>query len=401
MILRFITTLCIGILLNILPLNCAENTETPPIKIGSTVALTGPVKDYGIEIKKGLEIYFDKVNATGGIDGHLIELTVLDDGYIPERAAANIRQLINKDQVLAFIGNNGTPTNLVTQPIIDKNKILLLAPNTGATILRKTPPDKYIFHLRASYDDEVKSMIKGILSAGIKPDEIAFFSQNDSYGDEIYKSAIAALKASGYGNPESLPYGRYNLNPLNILTHFVTIVHEAKKPPKVFILGGINNPNIEFIKMAHKEFPKALFVVPSLGFAFINDEEKKALDEIKILVTQIIPPLNSDLPAIKEYKEDLKKYGQGVKPSYLSLEHYIAAKLLAVGIKKAIANHQLTREGLVDTFENLKDIDIGIGEKISFDKDNHQALHKVWLTIIKDGEFVPTTWAELKNEISD
>jgi len=392
MILRFMM-LWIGILLNFSQFVNADNHEPSPIKIGMSVALTGNNKDYGIEIKQGVEIYFDKVNAAGGIDGHKLELIVLDDRYIPEDAAANVRQLIDKDQVLAMIGNNGTPTNLVSEPIINKNKILLLAPNTGAEIFHKS---KYIFHLRGSYKDEVDSMIKGILSLGIKPEEIAFFTQNDSYGDSIYKNAMKALKESGFANPESLAYGRYNISPLNVLTPLVTIIREAKQPPKAIILGGVNYANIEFIKLAQKEFPKVLFVAPSPGLISISDEEKEAIKNTKIVVTQIVPPLNSDLHAVQEYKEDLKKYGHGEKPTYISLANYIAAKLLVVGLKKAAANNQLTREGIVDTFETLHDVDLGIGTKISFDKNNHQALHQVWLTTIKDGGFVPTTWSELK-----
>ena len=65
-------------------------------------------------------------------------------------------------------------------------------------------------------------------------------------------------------------------------------------------------------------------------------------------------------------------------------------------LTEAIAKNALTREGLVDAFESLQNIDIGIGLKIGFDKNNHQALHTIWPTIIKNGQIEPLDWSKLK-----
>ncbi len=123
----------------------------------------------------------------------------------------------------------------------------------------------------------------------------------------------------------------------------------------------------------------------------LNDEHSE-----NIIFTQVVPSPKSDLTAAQDYREDLNKYSPGSQPSYGSFEGYLDAKLFVVGLTEAIAKNALTREGLVDAFESLQNIDIGIGLKISFDKNHHQALHTIWPTIIKNGQIMPLDWSKLK-----
>ncbi len=111
-----------------------------------------------------------------------------------------------------------------------------------------------------------------------------------------------------------------------------------------------------------------------------------------------MPSPNSDLAVAQDYRTDLLKYSPNAKPNYGSFEGYLDAKLFVIGLTEAIAKNTLTREGLIDAFESLKNVDIGIGSKISFDKNNHQALHTIWPTIIKNGQIEPLDWLKLKVE---
>ncbi len=64
---------------------------------------------------------------------------------------------------MAAIGNVGTQTAIVTVPVFNKQKTLLFGAFTGAGLLRKSPPDRYIINYRASYAQETAAMIKGLL----------------------------------------------------------------------------------------------------------------------------------------------------------------------------------------------------------------------------------------------
>jgi len=170
------------------------------IKVGMSTALEGPASGLGSNVKLGVEAYFDQVNKNGGIAGRKLKLTALNDGYEPQQAGANMRKLIEEEKVVAVIGNVGTPTAVVTVPIANKSNTLLFGAVTGAGLLRKNPADRYVINYRASYGEETAAMINGLLKSGIKPEEIALFTQNDGYGDAGYNGAIAALKESGFNS---------------------------------------------------------------------------------------------------------------------------------------------------------------------------------------------------------
>ncbi len=369
-------------------------SDTSPIKIGSTVALTGPVAQHGLGVNLGMKIYFDRINAAGGIHGRKINLITLNNQYDPTLAGQFARHLIDKDKVLALVGLHGSGVIAVVLPIAIEKKVLLFGAWSGPNSLYKMPPDRYVINHRPSYAQEVTAVVKGLLSIGIQPAEFAFFTQNDPYGDSVYDAAIKVLKAAGYKNTQDLPHGRYTRNTLDVESALATILDKSKKtPPKVIIVGGLIDSNQKFIELASEEFPHTFFV----GISGLIDPARLAKkNEEYVISTQIVPPLNSNLPAIKEYREDLKKYGEDAPPSYVSLNTYLAARIFVKGLEKAMAENKLTREGLIDVFENMHNLDIGIGIPINLSKTTHTAMHTIWITVFKNGEFVSTDWPALE-----
>lgn len=371
-------------------------SEKPVITIGMTTALSGPAQVLGQEVKIGIETFFARVNASGGVAGYKLALTVLDDQYEPKLAAQNMQLLADENKILAVIGNVGTPTAEKTVPIANERKILLFGAFTGGNVLRKTPPDRYVINLRAGYEEETASMVKGLLSIGFKGDDFAFFLQDDSGADAGYYGAMKELTASGYSNVQNLPVGRYARNTLNIEGGMANLISTGKTP-KAVIMVGTYAPLVKFMLLAKKIFPNTFF----LNVSFVGSSSLIKLlgaDSENVIITQVVPSPNSDLAVAQDYRTDLLKYSPNAKPNYGSFEGYLDAKLFVIGLTEAIAKNTLTREGLIDAFESLKNVDIGIGSKISFDKNNHQALHTIWPTIIKNGQIEPLDWLKLKVE---
>lgn len=358
------------------------------IKIGMSTALTGPAQALGQGMKLGIDAYFTKVNSLGGINGKKLKLIALDDGYEPSRTAPNMRKLIDEEKVLAVIGNVGTPTAVVSVPIANEKKTVLFGAFTGAGILRKSPPDRYVINYRASYAEETAAMIDGLLEVGVKPSEIAFFTQNDAYGDAGYQGAIKALKASGYSEAEKLAHGRYTRNTLNVENGFGVIL-DAATEPKAIIMVGAYAPCAEFIKLAKEVLTDTIF----LNVSFVGSTAlAKALADKGdgVIVTQVVPHFESQLPLITQYSNEVKKFDPEATLGFVSLEGYIAANIIVSGLKQA--TQPLTKENVVDGIESIQDLDIGIGVKISFNKNEHQASHKVWPTMIKGGKFITFDW---------
>jgi ABC-type branched-subunit amino acid transport system substrate-binding protein len=239
-----------------------------------------------------------------------------DDGYEPDRAGPNMNKLIDQDGVITVMGNVGTPTAVVTVPIANEKKTLLYGAFTGAGLLRKSPPDRYVINYRASYAEETAAMVKGLLDAGIKPEEIAFFTQNDGYGDAGFSGAVKALKAAGFTKTNQLVHGRYTRNTLNVEGGLSTIL-DAAIEPKAIIMVGAYGPCAKFIKLAKEDFPDTLY----LNVSFVGSQAlMKALgsDGDGVIVTQVVPNPNSDLPGVKAYRQALTQLDPKATPDFVS-----------------------------------------------------------------------------------
>ena len=117
----------------------AGSAADPPgqdaIVLGMSGALTGASASLGLELRSGMQAWFDHVNRNGGVHGRRIELKVYDDGYNPEPAIYNTLQLIERDGALALLGYVGTPTVTRVLPLLkmyENENVLLFFPFSGA-----------------------------------------------------------------------------------------------------------------------------------------------------------------------------------------------------------------------------------------------------------------------------
>ncbi|MED5458826.1 MAG: ABC transporter substrate-binding protein [Pseudomonadota bacterium] len=361
------------------------------LEVGMVAPASGGAAPLGIGMQQGIDTYFAKLNDEGGINGKTISLTTFDDQYSPLQAAKYTRELVGNDRLLAAIGNVGTPTAAVTIPIYNQQKTLLFGAFTGAGILRRSPPDRYVINYRASYVQETAAMIDGLLAAGIEPEEIEFLPQNDSFGDAGYNGAIRALNAQGVLNTSQLVHGRFTRGTRNVHQGLASIL-QAPVTPKAVIIVGTFGPAADFIREARQDLPDALF----LNVSFVGSQallEALGPQAEGVIVTQVVPPLDADLPAVEEYRQALAEYAPDATPDFISLEGYLAAKLFAEGLKAAGNNPD--REAVVNGLLSLGSIDIGVGEPLTLGPNDHQASDAVWPTIIRNGQFEPVDWNSL------
>ena len=118
--------------------------------LGQSLPLSGPSAKLGLDYRRGALAWFEAVNREGGIHGRKIKLISLDDKYEPPLTLINTRELLQRNDLLALFGYVGTPTTKVALPLIEAAKVPLVAPMTGASLLRQ-PELRMVFNLRASY----------------------------------------------------------------------------------------------------------------------------------------------------------------------------------------------------------------------------------------------------------
>jgi len=345
----------------------ARAQSETPIVLGQSAPFTGPAAQLGIQFYEGAKLYLEQYNAQPGRRD--VQIKFLDDGYEPERCAANTKKLID-EEVFALFGYIGTPTSLAALPLAVGAKVPFIAPFTGAMALRE-PFHKNVFHLRASYNDETAVIVKQLTHLGLK--KIAVFYQNDAYGKAGLDGTTLALSELGL-KPAAL--ATVERNSVDVAAAVKAIV--AAKPDAVVQVSAYKSC-AAFIREARKAgYGGTFFNVSFVGTQALADELGK--DGAGVVVTQVVPSPYSPANAItREFTEAARKTGGATKANFSSMEGYLAAKVLTEGLRRAPG--KLTRDGLVAGLETIDRQQFG-GFEVSFSPRNHVASKFVELSMI-------------------
>ena len=347
------------------------------IVLGQSAALTGPAMELGNEMRAGALLYFDFVNQRGGINGRTIDLHTLDDGYEPDRAVANTKRFVDKDEAFALFGYIGTPTTLASMPVFTQARVPLLGPFTGAEAFRK-PLNRYIFNVRASYFQETEDLVELLTKLNLT--RIAVFYQNDAYGKAGLEGVDRAMKKRKL---EIVATGTVERNSSDVAAAVATI---GKANPQAVIQISAYKSCAAFIKAMKGAgaFPQYMNV-SFVGAKALAQELGK--DGRGVGISQVVPfPWNAGMPVVRDYQKlFLAKNGKEAY-SFTSLEGFIAAKVMVEGLRRA--GRDLTRERLVAALESMSDYDVG-GFSVTYSPTDHTGSRFVELTAIgKDGVFV-------------
>ena len=368
-----------------------DDLQAKPLRMGMSAPFSGPASALGTGMREGVEGYFRLINENGGVHGRPLELIALDDAYEPARTAPNMRRLVEEEHVFAVIGNVGTPTATVAVPIANERRVPLFGAYTGAGILRKNPPDRYVINYRASYAEETAEMVRGLVEElHFPPEQIGFFTQNDAYGDAGWKGAITALKKLGFAEAEGLPHGRYARNTVDIEDGLSRLL-DPRANVRAIIMVGAYRPCARFIQLAKQNEFNPLF----LNVSFVGSEalQKQLGDDGEgVVITQVVPLPEGDCDASREFQAAIDPS----KRNFISFEGFLAAKALVNAIERA--GSDATAESVIDALESGEPFELGLGFEHRLSPSEHQFSHRVWPTVIRSGQFRPLlSWSSLES----
>ena len=340
------------------------------IVLGQSAPFSGPAEQLGLQFHLGAQLYFESLNARGGVNGRRIEIKRLDDGYEPERCAANTRQLIS-DNVFALFGYIGTPTSLAALPLATAAKLPFFAPFTGAEALR-VPFNRYAIHVRASYFDETAAIVRQNTSTGIN--KLSVFYQNDAYGKAGLEGVTRALKAQ---NLEPVSTGTVERNAVDV-TKAVDEILAAK--PQAIVQISAYKSCAAFVREARKRgFAGNFYNVSFVGTQALLDELGR--DAKGVVVSQVMPFPYTPVTAISGEYLAAVKAKQGRAANYSGIEGFVAAKVFAEAVKRAGRN--LTREAFIAAIEGMNNLDLG-GFPLEFGPGKHTGSRFVELTLLTE-----------------
>ncbi|MGO9941343.1 MAG: ABC transporter substrate-binding protein [Rhodoblastus sp.] len=378
----------------------AAKADENTLRFGLIAPFSGANKDFAGELKLGAEAAFLAANDAGGINGKSLRLFVADDGYDPARTPDVVKTMAEKDKVFGFISNFGSATSAAILPYVLEHKLAFFGAFSGSGLLRREPPDRYVFNYRPSYAEETEAVVRYLVRVRrLKPDEIAVFAQDDAFGDAGYAGVEKALRALDDKTGGSVLHLRYARNSIDVAAAIDELSkretatpapttttttrgrHRERAAPqiKAVVMVATYRAAAKFIEKAREAFPDLIFTnVSAVGSNNFAEELKLLGPRFSkgIIVTQVVPDPEGFSSIALEYKAALAKYFPNDRPDYVSFESYINAKIMLEGLKKA--GPQPDSDKLVASLENIHNLDLGLGPLVNFGASEHQAIHKVW-----------------------
>ncbi len=365
-------------------LQAADGVTDSTITFGSVLALKGKAQGLGQGMKAGLDAAFKGQK----IQGRSIQVKYENDFYEPPKAIEGTKKLVNEG-IFLMIGNVGTPTASVTLPVLAEASVPAVGFFTGAGLLRPAPGP--IANFRASYIQETAAVIDAAIANGLSPTQVCAYVQNDSYGmagltgvkiamqranapQAMLDAYDKLLGMSGKNPPRNNvgPVGVYTRNTTKVIPGYNSLKKWEKTSGnqcKLVVTVGAYVNIAHFARNAKAKNEK--WIISAVSFTgadnFRNDLEKYKATE-RIIMTQVVPLLDSDLAIVQEARQALgKQFG------FVSLEGYIVGKMtlqLFAGIQG-----DLTRDNFMTQVKQAK-FDLG-GLQIDFTENGYQGSNVV------------------------
>ena len=321
--------------------------DSKTVSIGCSLGLTGPLASLARELKQGLDAGLAQVNAKG-INGREIKLVALDDGYDAKRSEDNARKLIADANTVALISCMGTANNQRILPLVDEAQIPYVAPQSGATSLRKAE-HRSVFHVRASYSDEAQRLTQKLFSMGIT--DLAIVYQDTVFGREFLADVTAALKSTGQtAAPKAFKLDAEGKGVESVVGQAV-----AAKPMAV-LLGTAGDVTAALVNEFKKVSPSTPLAATSVALS--GDNLRQLGGKASGLALSMVLPDSgrTSVALVREYQKAMRAAGfQDF--SARSFEGYVNARVLAEGLERA--GRELTRGKLRSALASLRSHDMG------------------------------------------
>lgn len=349
------------------------------IVIGQVNQLKDPAS-IGNQIRAGAQLYFDAVNEQGGIHGARLKLVTRDRGPSGGDTVEKTRLLLAEEKPVALIGITGTgPMEaLVKEKVLDNAAVPLVGVRTGSVSLHQ-PVQRWVFHTRANYGQEVDKIAAHMATLGRR--KIAVFYEKSVFGLEGYAQAQRAIKARKLSLAGSATY-EYRSTDVKAAAQDI-----LRTSPDGIIAVATSAALAEFYKQVKPSDGNALVVGISVADGSVIVKRIGAEAAHGLGIAQVVPdPASKTTVLARQLQEDQRKHGPDLVLNAAMTEGYIAARVLAEGLKRA--GPRPTPAKLRTGLEAIKDLDLG-GYRVRFSPSSHSGSSYVDIGVISpDGRIL-------------
>lgn len=354
----------------------AQGVTDTEIVLGQDLSLQGGKNDYGVAAAQGMKIYFDALNAAGGVHGRKIVTRILDDDNKAANAEANARQLVKDGAFMLFSAIDGGPSTAVMK-VANELKVPFFGPLAGPPILRR-PHQPLVFPVRAEHKDEFRALMTWGKSTGLK--SVGFLHADSAVGQMHLENVKLIAQELGLKVVAAIPF-KGDVTDAQI-GEWVKIVDSSKAG--MFINHGSASLYQKLVARSKAAGLKTVFMGVNSG----SSQIAKGLGPLAqgMVFAQVVPnPWARKLAIAREYQDASRKADPKAEFSYGALEGYATAKALVMTLRAT--GRDLSRERWLETMKNIK-LDLG-GMTVTYKDGAHEGSHYVDLSMVdRSGRFL-------------
>jgi ABC-type branched-subunit amino acid transport system substrate-binding protein len=333
------------------------DAKAKTITLGVLSPLSGPVAAIGKPLTAGQQAYFDSVNAKGGLDGWKVELVKRDSKYDPQTEVQQFNGIAGN---VAFIAQSlGSPTTKAIQPLAAQQKMLIGAAAQDSALTT----DPVMAVIGTPYAIDIANALDYIVKH--KPDaKVGIIYQDDEYGQDGLRGYEAGLKTYRFN---SVARATYKVSD-NDLTAQVQKMRAAGAQ-YVFVVG-VPSAGAKIVGTGASQGynPTWVFQGPAWSeYLMTSDGTPKgkptpvasALASNVWVLGYTSQWGDKSVPGMDKFLADAEKYAPGQIPDYYFMYGYAMAQMETAVLRKAIAQGDLTRQGILDAKLHLGSVDLG------------------------------------------
>lgn len=363
-----------------------ERGITPTeIVLGTSMPMSGPAALWGVGVGGGADAWLRIINDQGGIHGRKFRFLIRDDAYLPPRAVANVRELVERDGVLAIVSSIGTANCFAVRDFMVESKTMWITPACGADIWAGMKErNRYLFVTYPGYMDEGIYLTKyGV--ENLKAKKIAVFYQNDLYGQQGLlgvKRGIHALQAKGAKLVAQVSYeptdAEVAAQALKLKESGAdTLVLYATPRHGALIVRDI-------LKLGYRPTLLSTFtLLDPVMFALAGEAWNNVYLASYMPVAGMDPKTDAVLAAITKVNPALARSPFNALAGVSFIEPFLE------GIRRA--GPSLTRERIVESMESIKNWDGEAIRGVTFTKDSRQGINRLFMVRSERGQYTKLT----------
>ena len=326
------------------------------IKIGIVLPLTGDQAKFGEIEKLSFDLALAEINAAGGVKGKKLEFLIEDDTGRPEVGRSVVEKLITKDKVVMVGGGYSSSVTYAMAGVCQQNQMPFLV-NTGSADNISTSGWDWIFRLNPPVS-EYASSVESLLTAVIKPTNVAILHENSLFGTsgakEFEKTCeglnIKVLLKEGYES------GGIDYKP-------VLMKVKQLNPDIVYMVSYIMDASLLMKQAKELKLTPKMFIGGAAGFTLPEFQQNAGVASEKVISATLWHEVLPYPGAMDYYKKFVAKYGKPTE--YHGAEAYAAAYVIADVLKrtKSFSNtdikQALSETNLMTVFGPVKFISYG------------------------------------------